>query len=243
MSILPPTLSPAIAPAAMPHLPTPALFRDLARDDVFRLETARLWLRWPRLADAGALNRQASEKVVADMTANILHPYPQASTEPAIFEARKGNALGQHLALAVTRKERPLELIGMISARRSVETGGSESAGVSFGYWLGKDHWGAGYATEAAQAMIDAVFTLTAADRLEANARVINPASRRVLEKCGFRHDGSRLKAMPARGGMFPCDDFSLDRKTWASLRNWAALTSWAAPGAAMALVEESLAT
>ncbi len=240
MSILPPAPCPATEPAldnALPHRPAPALFRDLARDDVFRLETARLWLRWPRLSDAGALNRQAGEKVVADMTANIPHPYLPASTEPAIFEARKGNALGQHLALAITRKDRPLELIGMISARRG------ESGATAFGYWLGKDHWGNGFATEAAQAMIDAVFTLTATDRLEAGARVINPASRRVLEKCGFRHEGSRLKAMPARGGMFPCDDFRLDRKTWASLRNWAALTSWAAPGAGMARVEESLQT
>ena len=38
------------------------MFPDLTRDDVFRLETRRLWLRWPRLADAQAIVRLAGEK-------------------------------------------------------------------------------------------------------------------------------------------------------------------------------------
>ena len=51
------------------------MFPDLTRDDVFRLETRRLWLRWPRLADVQAIVRLAGEKAVADMTARIPHPY------------------------------------------------------------------------------------------------------------------------------------------------------------------------
>jgi RimJ/RimL family protein N-acetyltransferase len=50
---------------------------------------------------------------------------------------------------------------------------------------------------------------------------VINPASRRVLERCGFTHRGSGLKAFPARGGVFPVDEFRLDRRTWESLKSW----------------------
>lgn len=201
--------------SALPPTPSP-LFPDLTRDDVFRLETPRLWLRWPRLVDARALQRQAGEKAVADMTATVPHPYPADLADRFVFAARKGNALGEHLALAITTKANPQqEPIGMIGAHPS-------ASGAPFiGYWFGKDHWGKGLATEAAQAMIDAVFTLTGAPVIEADARVINPASRRVLEKCGFRHEGSRLKAMPARGGLFPCDQFRLDRKTWVALRNW----------------------
>ena len=45
------------------------MFPELTRDDVFRLETRRLWLRWPRMADASAILRQAGEKAVAEMTA------------------------------------------------------------------------------------------------------------------------------------------------------------------------------
>ena len=35
------------------------MFPELTRDDVFRLETRRLWLRWPRMADANAILRLA----------------------------------------------------------------------------------------------------------------------------------------------------------------------------------------
>lgn len=219
------TLPPSALPPVHPIAPAPALFQELARDDVFRLETSHLWLRWPKLGDAPAFVRQAGERAVAEMTANIPHPYPRDAADSFIFSARKGNALGETMSLAITAKDRPQELIGMIGARPG------ENGAPVFGYWLGLEHWGRGYATEAAQAMIDAVFTMTSAMGIEANARVINPASRGVLEKCGFRHLGSRLMAMQARGGLYPCDEFLLERKTWASLRNWAALKSWALPG------------
>jgi hypothetical protein len=64
------------------------MFPDLTRDDVFRLETRRLWLRWPRLADAQAITRLAGEKAVAEMTARIPHPYTPEEAERFIFQAR-----------------------------------------------------------------------------------------------------------------------------------------------------------
>jgi RimJ/RimL family protein N-acetyltransferase len=199
------------------------MFPDLTRDDVFRIETRRLWLRWPRMADAQAILRQAGDKAVADMTGTVPHPYPPQAVEPFIFGARKGNALGERLALAVTLKSRPNELIGMIGIDPKESGNLSNSSSPFIGYWLGTAHWGEGLATEAAQAIIDAAFSLTGSHAVEADARVINPASRRVLEKCGFRHEGSNLKSLPARGGLFPCDHFRLDRSTWMALKSWSA--------------------
>jgi RimJ/RimL family protein N-acetyltransferase len=191
------------------------MFPDLTRDDVFRLETRSLWLRWPRISDAAAIVRQAGEKAVAEMTANIPHPYPPESAEPAIFAQRKSNATGEQLTLAITLKGRPNDLIGMVSARSG------ENGMPTLGYWLGTDHWNKGFGTQAVQAMVDAVFTLLETPAVEAHARVINPGSRRVLEKSGFRHEGSVLRALAARGGLFPSDQFRLDRSTWAALKNW----------------------
>lgn len=193
------------------------MFPELTRDDVFRLETRRLWLRWPRMADASAILRQAGEKAVAEMTASIPHPYPVDAVEPFIFAMRKGNALGDHLVLAITPRSKPNELIGMIGAHK-------QATGVPFiGYWLGTQHWNKGYATEAVQALIDSLFTLVDIPAIEADTRVINPASRRVLEKSGFRAEGSFLKSLPARGGLFPCEQFRLDRSTWSALKSWGA--------------------
>ena len=51
------------------------MFPELARDDVFRLETQRLWLRWPRESDVPALTALAGDWDVAQMTATMPHPY------------------------------------------------------------------------------------------------------------------------------------------------------------------------
>jgi hypothetical protein len=41
------------------------MFPDLTRDDVFRIETARLWLRWPGTVDASSFVRLASDPNIA----------------------------------------------------------------------------------------------------------------------------------------------------------------------------------
>jgi RimJ/RimL family protein N-acetyltransferase len=191
------------------------MFPDLTRDDVFRLETRRLWLRWPRHADAQAILRLAGEKTIAEMTARIPHPYPPEAAQRFIFEARQANADGLALALAITLKGKPDGLVGMVGIERNRERQ------PEIGYWLGTPFWGHGYATEAARALIDAFFTYTDQDELSSSTRVINPASRRVLEKCGFAFQGSGLMEFAARGGVFPVERFRLDRRAWASLKSW----------------------
>ena len=192
------------------------MFPDLTRDDVFRLETRRLWLRWPRHADCEAIVRLAGEKAVAEMTAAIPHPYPPDDATIFVFESRKANALGRGLRMAIAPRKKPQQLIGMIGIEPSPEDGRPH-----LGYWLGRPHWGKGYATEAARALVDAWFAYTEADELTSAARTVNPASRRVLEKCGFRPTGAGLMAFPARGGVFPVDRFVLDRRAWANLTPW----------------------
>lgn len=191
------------------------MFPDITRDDVFRLETRRLWLRWPRQADAPAVIRLAGNKAVAAPTASIPHPYPPEAAEPFILRSRRENLEGDGLHLAIAEKARPTHLIGLIGIVR----GADDRA--ELGYWLGEPHWGQGYATEAAQAMVDAFFTLTGEREITAATRVINPASRRVLEKCGFAYQGSGLREFPARGGRFPVDFFGLDRRAFESIKGW----------------------
>jgi len=69
------------------------MFPDLTRDDVFRLETPRLWLRWPRASDAAAIRRIAGAAEVAQRTASIPHPYPPGAAEAFILAARAANAV------------------------------------------------------------------------------------------------------------------------------------------------------
>jgi RimJ/RimL family protein N-acetyltransferase len=191
------------------------MFPDITRDDVFRLETTRLWLRWPRAADAAMVARLAGNRVVAEMTARIPYPYPPGDAERFIIDTRASNAGGRGVGLVITKKNRPFEPIGCIGLRESAR------GDALLGYWLSVEQWRQGLATEAARAVIDAAFTLTGLACIRASARVNNPASRRVLEKCGFAATGSALELLPARGGMHPCDQFELQRKVWDSGQAW----------------------
>jgi RimJ/RimL family protein N-acetyltransferase len=58
------------------------------------------------------------------------------------------------------------------------------------GYILRQDRWGRGYATEAASLMIDFAFDQLAMNRVWAVCDPENPASTRVLEKCGMTGEG-----------------------------------------------------
>jgi [ribosomal protein S5]-alanine N-acetyltransferase len=60
----------------------------------------------------------------------------------------------------------------------------------STGYVLARDSWGRGYATEALLGVVGVCAKL-GLSRLHAKAHVEHTASRRVLEKCGFVHEGT----------------------------------------------------
>jgi len=185
------------------------MFPDVILDDVFQIETRRLWLRWPRASDLVAITRMASLPEVARMTALIPHPYPPGEAERFIMKARAGNASGAALTLAISLKAGARQAIGLIGAHPVT------AADVEIGYVLAPSHWGRGYATEAVRALTDMVFNLTPASRVIAHSRTGNLASCRVLEKSGFAFVDSGFDFLPARGGLHPCDRYRLDRKRW----------------------------
>jgi RimJ/RimL family protein N-acetyltransferase len=75
------------------------------------------------------------------------------------------------------------------------------SGAVELGYWIARQHWGKGFATEAGRALIDIARALKL-PRLEASHFLDNPASGRVLEKLGFVPTGlSAARYSCARGG------------------------------------------
>jgi RimJ/RimL family protein N-acetyltransferase len=196
---------------------TEILFPDLMRDDVFRIETKRLWLRWPRVQDAAQIARLANDAEIAELTGILPHPYPAGEAERFVFDSRKNTALGSMISFAITPRRLPDQFLGRISSRSLGE------GRCSLGYWLGRPHWGQGFATETAQAVIDAIFTFSSMKEIEASARVINPASRQVLEKCGFQYSGSDMMQLPQLAGRVPVDTFRLSRPIWASLKGWRA--------------------
>jgi len=195
---------------------------DLFRDDVFTLETPRLFLRWPKASDAKAIVDLAGDKRVAEMTARIPHPYPADGATKFIIGARSMNAEGQQLLLAICARSAPDKLIGMIGVERR------KGDAPELGYWLGVPYWGQGFMTEATQALIDALFLYTEEKEVLASIRVTNAASRKVLEHCGFQYEGGGMSFRPAWGDFTPSDTYRLNRSLWSSLKGWRAPVPYA---------------
>ncbi len=182
------------------------MFPDLLRDDVFRLETRRLWLRWPRAADAALIASLEGEQDMAEMTAYRPHPYPPGAAAEFVLKARADNMGGDALVLALAPKARPGDIIGAIALRRS----GEQNATLDF--WLGKPFWSQGYVSEAVRALTNMAFSFTDLAEIHASLRQDHAAARRALEACGFHAAGPGVETAPARGGMIPIERFALSR-------------------------------
>jgi RimJ/RimL family protein N-acetyltransferase len=176
------------------------------------LETKRLALRAPRLEDAKTVAMLANDRRIAENTARIPHPYKMSDAQSFITGANKAG--GEAAFLITLRDETVIGACGLFMQEATPE----------LGYWLGAEYWGQGYATEALHAAIDYAFTDLAHDALQAGARVTNPASRRVLEKCGFQWTGVGLYRINAIKSSAPIDRFRLERGIWSALKGWARL-------------------
>ena len=190
-------------------IPTPIL-REASR---CVLETERLTLRRPTLADVKAIARLANDRRIAENTRRLPHPYSQ---DHAVEFVR---ALAGDVSATVFLIENNHSPLGMVGIDWR------EPDAPELGYWLGFEHWGQGFGTEAARAVIDFFFEEFDAEHLISGARVANPSSRNILEKCGFQWSGVELHRFEALGSSTPVDCFRLSRSVWSSLKNWGSST------------------
>ena len=73
----------------------------------------------------------------------------------------------------------------------------NDDGSVEIGYGILTEYQGRGYATEAVDAMVSWALRRPEVIRVEAETEPDNKASQRVLEKCGFFHDGTIGKEGP----------------------------------------------
>jgi len=184
--------------------------RESSRNATAVLATERLVLRAPRPQDAKAITSLINDRRIAENTARIPHPYSLADAHAFLAETNRAPREPSFL-IALTD--------GTVIGGCGIHVlGGGEP---ELGYWIGVPHWGRGFVTEAARAVVDHAFGALDYEQLTSRARVSNPASRRVLEKCGFQWTGVSLIRIRALKSSAPVDCFRLDRGLWASLRSW----------------------
>ena len=92
---------------------------------------------------------------------------------------------------------------------------------LSLGYELRRDCWGRGYMTEALGAMVANAFEKRKVDVVAVSHFSDNARSRRVIEKCGFRLEGTVPWALRRFDGKI-CDDvcYSILREDYFAARS-----------------------
>jgi RimJ/RimL family protein N-acetyltransferase len=156
----------------------------------FRLETQRLILRRFDLDDAPHVAHLAGDKQIADMTANIPHPYSLKNALDWIRTHEEALQNKASIIFAITLKDTD-QLIGAVSLE------GISGDGVpSLGYWLGVPYWGSGYAFEAAHALIE--FSKHSYDlkKVKVMHLVGNERSKSVILKVGFTYQENHINRM-----------------------------------------------
>lgn len=146
------------------------------------LETERLILRAWQVDDLDDFNEYARNPNVGPaagwephaskgFSLGLLEEFIDKDETWAIVERAGGKAIGS-VGLHPDRKR------GDVNARM-------------MGYVLSEDYWGMGYATEAARAAIRYAFEEMGLEVLSICHYPFNQRSRRVIEKCGFRYEGT----------------------------------------------------
>ena len=181
-----------------------------SKDEIFRLkaqpeiETERLLLRPFRLTDAPDIMRLAGDRDVALNTLEIPHPYEAGMAEEWIATHQKGYIEDKIANFAVVIKSEGtlIGAVGLEIERRHKRA--------ILGYWIGKPYWGNGYATEAAGAVVRFGFEELGLNRISAGHFRRNPASGRVMQKIGMKHEGLKRKDLIKWGEFQDSEEYAI---------------------------------
>jgi [ribosomal protein S5]-alanine N-acetyltransferase len=164
--------------------------------------TERLVLRPPRPSDIPALRRLLIEN------AEHLRPWSPAAAaghDPlSLVEMTRSITRQRRLwredrayTLLIERREPEGRLVGRVVLSEVVR-GAFENA--YLGYWIDRNHQGAGLMSEAVQAVVRFAFDELRLHRVQAAVIPKNVGSRRVLAKAGFREEGLALRYLQIAG-------------------------------------------
>lgn len=150
-----------------------------------RIETARLRLRRPTLADAPDIFEYASDPEVTRLLTFTTHRVV-GTVEEFLRTLLPAMERGERYGWAITRAGSD-RLIGMLEIR-------IRPAKAELGYVLAKRFWGQGYMTEAVRPVVEWALRQRPIHRVDAFCDAENHGSARVLEKVGMMREGTLRK-------------------------------------------------
>lgn len=177
------------------------------------LRTERLVLRPWREADAEGLFELARNPNIGPVAGWPVHTSVEESRQ-IIRDILSAEGV---YAITVRPDDRAVGSIGLMRGPASnLLLTGDEA---EIGYWIGEPFWGRGYAPEATRELIRLAFDEQGARTLWCGWFDGNEKSRRVSEKCGFRHVRTEQKYWPRIGKNVTQHISRLTRDEWAGQR------------------------
>ncbi len=168
------------------------------------LVTSRLELREFVRADLASLGAVADDRRVrqfAPAESRALDAARRAATGP-----RSAPRRAYELAVIVRRS-------GKLIGACDLALAGRRAADI--GFMLAPRHWGFGYGTEVAAALVGFGFEQLALEHLSAVVAIENERSRHVLENAGLVWEGLMPRALRIGGRCWDCHRYTIDRPRW----------------------------
>lgn len=173
------------------------------------LDTPSLHLRALRLEDASDQHAYARDPAVAGP--GMWDPLPTLEENRRdLAETLARQARGECVEWGIERRDegRLIGRCGLLRLRpahRSAE----------LGYALARPHWGHGYMSEAVAVVVADGFERLGLHRIEAICLADNAGSSRVLEKAGFRLEGTAREAYALDGAYHDLRRYGLLAREW----------------------------
>ena len=163
------------------------------------LETERLYLRRASVVDAEEMYKNWSSN---PNVSRFLSWEPTNSVTEArnILRSWSYNYTKQNYYQWMVILKENKEVIGTIGQVRQDRL----ASLVEIGYCIGEDWWNQGIMTEALNRVIKFFFEDVRVNRIEARHDTRNPASGKVMEKCGLTYEGVLRQAGRSNSGI--CD-------------------------------------
>ncbi|ETT69624.1 acetyltransferase [Paenibacillus sp. FSL R7-277] len=149
------------------------------------IETERLRLRLFKPTDAKDVSYHCNNYNIYKSTLTLPYPYPLECAVDWIANHKQNFHLDKMYDFAITDKADG-QLYGAVGLSNHPSHHNGE-----IGYWIGEAHWGHGYGTEAARAVIEFAFAEKKYHKVYARHFASNPASGRIMQKCGMSNEGT----------------------------------------------------
>ncbi len=162
-------------------------------------------IRKLKLEDAESLSVLANNKKIWDNVRDFF-PHPYTLENAKAFINQMSGSKDDHV-FAIIREGNLVGVVG-IHPLKDIYRFTAE-----IGYWIGEPYWGKGYASGAVMEAVEYAWNHTKLERLEAGVFSYNPASMKILEKCGFHKEAVKLSRITKNGKIYDEHFYAITRQ------------------------------